>query len=58
MGFLADARTVVALSEGDVVSVYDCRICGSIPELVALADERLSATGRKLTPEERELYFD
>ena len=52
-----DSRTVVAASAGDVVSSYECRVCGEIPELLALAEERLSATGRELTPEERELYL-
>jgi hypothetical protein len=39
------------------VSTYECRICGEVSELLALADERLAATERELTPEERELYF-
>jgi hypothetical protein len=55
--FAPDSRKIVASSEGGVVSAYDCRICAGIPELVLLADERLRATGRELTPEERELYF-
>lgn len=55
--FEPDSRTIVARSEGDVISAYDCRVCAGIPELLELADERLDATGRKLTPEERELYF-
>jgi WD40 repeat protein len=55
--FLDDSRTIVAVSEGGVVSAFECGICGRIPELLELADERLTATGRKLTPEERELYF-
>ena len=42
--------------QGRVVSVYDCRICGGVSDLVELADERLDATGRELTSEERELY--
>jgi WD40 repeat protein len=55
--FLADSRTIVAQTENGVVSSYVCRICGDIPELLALADERLAATGRELTPEELELYL-
>jgi WD40 repeat protein len=54
--FRDDSRTIVAQTEDGTVSVYDCRICGGISELVALADERLRATGRELTPEERQLY--
>jgi len=55
--FLDDSHTIVASSATSGVSEYDCRICAGIPELLALADERLAATGRELTPEERELYF-
>jgi WD40 repeat protein len=55
--FDSDSRTIVARSRGDVMSTYDCRICAGIPELLALADERLAATRRELTPEERELYL-
>jgi len=55
-GFGDDSRTIVARSDGDVVSTYDCRLCAGIPELLALADERLDATGRELTAEEHELY--
>jgi WD40 repeat protein len=58
VSFLPGSRTIVASSAGDVVSAYDCRICGEIPDLLTLADERLAGTGRELTPEERELYFD
>ncbi len=54
--FLADSRTIVAVTEAGIVSSYECRICGEIPELLSLADERLAATGRELTSEERELY--
>ena len=56
--FRPDSRTIVAVTEAGVVSTHDCRICGEIPELRALADERLAATGRSLTPEERALFFD
>ena len=55
--FLPDSRTIVTRTEDGVVSTYDCRICGEIDELLQLADERLAATGRELTPEERALYL-
>jgi hypothetical protein len=55
--FSPDSRTVLAASAGNVVSSYDCRLCGEVPELLELAEERLAATGRELTPEERELYL-
>jgi WD40 repeat protein len=56
--FRPDSRTIVAVTEDGVVGRYDCRICGGTPELLGLAQERLSGTGRTLTPEERELYVD
>jgi WD40 repeat protein len=55
--FERDSRTIVAATEDGVVASWECRICGEIPELLELADERLAATGRALTPEERELYL-
>jgi WD40 repeat protein len=36
---------------------YECRVCGGIPELLALADSRLAATRRTLSEEERDRYF-
>ena len=54
--FTPDSRTIVALTEQGVVSRYRCRVCDGIPGLLELADERLAATGRQLTPQERELY--
>ena len=56
VSFSPDSRTIVAASGNGVVSSYDCRLCGEIPELLELAEERLATTGRDLTPEERELY--
>jgi WD40 repeat protein len=55
--FLADSRAVVAATKAGVVAAYECAICGEIDELLELSDERLEATGRRLTPEERELYL-
>lgn len=55
--FTPDSRTILALSERGVVGRYRCRVCDGIPGLLALAEERLAATGRQLTPEERELYL-
>ena len=57
VAFTPDSRTIVAVSEGGVVSRYRCRVCEGIPGLLELADERLAATGRELTPQERELYL-
>lgn len=56
VAFRPDSQTIVALSGGKVSS-YRCEVCGPLSETVALADERLRATGRELTPEERSLYL-
>ena len=55
--FTPDSRTVVTRSRDGTVSRYRCAICGRTPELLALAEARLRATGRRLTAEERELYL-
>ena len=55
--FDEDSGAIVATTEPGTVVRYRCRICGAVPELARLADERLRATGRQLTPEERELYL-
>jgi WD40 repeat protein len=57
VAFTPDSRTIVALTEQGVVSRYRCRVCDGIPGLLELADERLAATRRELTPQERELYL-
>ncbi|HET6623697.1 MAG TPA: hypothetical protein VFG70_04145, partial [Gaiellaceae bacterium] len=57
VSFTPDSRTILAVAGNGVTARYDCRICGGVPELVALAAERLAATGRQLTPQERELYL-
>ena len=57
VAFTPDSRTIVALTEQGVVSRYRCRVCDGIPGLLELAEERLAATGRELTPQERELYL-
>jgi WD40 repeat protein len=42
-GFAADGQTVVTASVDGTVRGYDCRICGSLPQLIALADRRLAS---------------
>jgi len=56
VGFRPDSQTIVALSGGRVSS-YQCVVCGRLSQTVSLADERLAATGRQLTPEELALYL-
>jgi WD40 repeat protein len=57
VSFTPDSRTIVAAFGKGVLTRYVCRLCGGVPELLELADERLAATGRQLTAEERELYL-
>jgi WD40 repeat protein len=49
--------TVVTGGIDGTVRTYTCEICGGIDDLVKLARKRLAATGRELTPDERERYL-
>ena len=55
--FSPNGRTIVTGGVDGTVRTFRCDICGGLRELVRLADERLAATGRKLTAEERERYL-
>jgi WD40 repeat protein len=55
--FEDDSRTIVAVSRDGTISRHRCDICGTVPELLRIADARLHRTGRTLTQEERELYL-
>jgi WD40 repeat protein len=54
--FDSSGRTIVTGGADGTVRTYACDICGGIDDLIALADERLAATGRELTTSERERY--
>jgi WD40 repeat protein len=54
--FTADSRTVLTEERNSTVRAYRCLLCGTIPELVALAQKRLAGTGRTLTSDERRRY--
>ena len=41
----------------DGVRAFECDTCGDLASLLALADRRLAATGRRLKPEERARYL-
>ena len=43
VGFAADSRVIVSASVDGTVRDYDCRICGTLPELLRLADGRIAA---------------
>ena len=54
-----DPSGTVVFTGGDdgAVRRYECRICGGVNDLLALADRRLVGTGRVMSGEERERYF-
>jgi WD40 repeat protein len=54
--FDATGRAVVTAGADGTVRRYECEVCGGLDDLVALAEQRLEATGRELTDEERERY--
>jgi WD40 repeat protein len=53
-----DSRTIVTVSRDGTIGRHRCVICGTVPELLKIADARLKATGRTLIQEERKLYLD
>jgi len=55
--FASDGRTIVTGGVDGTVRTFQCDICGGLDELLALADRRLAATGRELTPAERDRYL-
>jgi hypothetical protein len=50
--------TIVTGGVDGAIRTYRCEICGGLDELLALAQERLAATGRQLTDGERERFLD
>jgi WD40 repeat protein len=56
--FTSDGRRIVTASEDGTVRTYRCAVCGPLDELVVLAERRLRATGRALTPSEQTRYLD
>ena len=57
VAFAPDSRTIYAEEAGGVVRRYECRICGNVEELLAVADRRMERTGRVLSRGERERYL-
>ena len=49
--------TRIVTRGADGVRTYDCDTCGDLEELLALAERRLAATGRELSPAERRRYL-
>ena len=54
--FDPSGRIIVTGGEDGTVRSFRCALCGGADELTALAEARLAATERVLTPEERERY--
>jgi WD40 repeat protein len=56
--FDASGRRIVTVGADGTLRAYSCGICAGVPGLLRLAEQRLAATGRELTPAERARYFD
>ncbi len=55
--FDPSGRVIVTGGADGTVRKYTCDLCSGLDDLLALANERLARTGRKLTDEERERYL-
>ena len=55
--FSPDGHQILTSSRDGTVRTYACQICGGINELLALAQRRLTALSRLLSPAERERYL-
>jgi len=55
--FSPDGHRILTASRDGTVRTYACRICGGVDELRALAQRRLTALSRLLSPAERERYL-
>jgi WD40 repeat protein len=58
VGFDARSREILTREGNGTVRRWPCDLCGELDELVALAEARLRATGRRLTADERARYLD
>ena len=57
VAFSADGRSLFTGGADGTLRAYRCEQCGGLDELLAIADGRLRAVGRELTPAERERYL-
>jgi WD40 repeat protein len=57
VAFDPSGRTIVTGGADGTVRTYRCEICGGVDDLARIAEVRLKATRRELTPQERELYL-
>jgi WD40 repeat protein len=56
--FDATGLNIATVGVDGTLRAYSCEICGGIAQLLRLAERRLAATGRELTPAERRRYLD
>jgi WD40 repeat protein len=54
--FSRDGRRILTADRTGARKSYRCEICGDLEDLVAIAERRLAATGRRLTPSRRARY--
>ncbi len=45
VAFAPDSRTIVSAEVNGVLRRYECAVCGTVHELLAVADRRLKRTG-------------
>jgi WD40 repeat protein len=57
VSFDAAGRQIRTTGADGTLRSYACEVCGGIPALLELAERRLAATGRTLTPAQRRRYF-
>jgi WD40 repeat protein len=55
--FDAAGRRITTVGVDGTVRTYTCSVCGGVEELVQLAERRLRATGRELTPAEHSRFL-
>jgi WD40 repeat protein len=54
--FVGERQVVIAARDG-TIRAWTCVTCGTLDDLVALAERRLARTGRTLTPDERRRFL-
>ncbi len=55
--FAPDSRRIVSAGDDGTVRTYLCELCGTVDELVTLANRRFARLGRNLTPAEEKRYL-
>ena len=55
--FDAVGRRLATIGADGTLRAYACEVCGGVPELLRLAEQRLAGTARTLSPAERRRYL-